>query len=118
MSALQPQTRPFSNSQLSSRSGARAEIQQPLCLVLRTKWACCPFPVSKASSSIIEVVFAPWSLRVRALQELRRVVTRLARGRALGRIGAELGLQVHQVCEDVDLSPQFFAEHRRPSRKS
>src|ERR1700704_1150898 len=100
MAALR-QKRPFSNGQLSSRSCARAEIQQPLCLALRTKWAGCLFPVPKASSSIIEVVFAPRHRGGRALQELRGVMTRLARGRALGGIAAELGLQLHQIGEDV-----------------
>src|SRR5260221_4313367 len=70
----------------------------------------------KPSSSIIEVVFAPWSPGGRALQELRRVVTRLARGRALGRITAELGLQFHQIGEDVGLAPQFIGDHRRLAR--
>src|SRR5580704_5437634 len=46
------------------------------------------------SVSLVEiVVIAPRRHRGGALQELRRVVARLARGRTLGRITAELGLQ-------------------------
>jgi len=39
-------------------------------------------------------------------------MTRLARGRTLGRITAELGLQFHQIGEDVGLAPQFVGDHR------
>jgi hypothetical protein len=44
------------------------------------------------------------------------VMTRLARGRTLGRITAELGLQFHQISEDVGLAPQFVGDHRRLAR--
>jgi hypothetical protein len=37
---------------------------------------------------------------------------RLARGRTLGGIAAELGLQFHEVGEDVGLAPQFVGDHR------
>src|SRR3984957_1784873 len=53
------------------------------------------------------VVIAPRRHGGRALQELRRVMTRLPRGRTLGWIAAELGLQLHQIREDVGLAPQF-----------
>ena len=73
--------------------------------------------VSKASRSIIQVVvFAPWWPGGRALQELRRMMARLARGRTLGRIAAELGLQFHQIGEDVCLAAQFVGYHRRLAR--
>jgi hypothetical protein len=63
-------------------------------------------PVSKANRSISKVlVFAPWGPRGRALQELRRVMTWLARRRTLGWIAAELGLQFHQIGKDVGLAP-------------
>jgi hypothetical protein len=72
-----------------------------------------PFPVSKASRSIAEVVlFAPWGPRGGALQELRRMMTRLARGRTLGGIAAELGLQFHEIGEDVGLAAKFVGDHR------
>src|ERR1700692_3668471 len=48
-----------------------------------------------------------------ALQELRRVMTRFARGGTFGRVAAELGLQLHQVGEDVGLTAQFVGNHRR-----
>jgi hypothetical protein len=65
-------------------------------------------PVSKASRSVSEVVaFAPWCSRGGALQELRRVMARLARGRTLGGIAAELGLQFDKVGEDVGLAAQW-----------
>src|SRR5260370_14754166 len=55
------------------------------------------------SFSIVEiVVIGPRRHGGRALQELRRVMTWLARGRALGRIATELGLHLHQIGEDVD----------------
>src|SRR5260370_5296507 len=55
-------------------------------------------PVSKANRSIIEgVVIALRRPGGRALQELRRVVTRLARGRALGRVAPERGFQFPQL---------------------
>jgi hypothetical protein len=38
-------------------------------------------------------------------------MTRLAEGRTLGGIAAELGLQLHQVGEDVGLAPQFVGDH-------
>ena len=44
------------------------------------------------------------------------MMTRLARGRTLGRITAELGLQFHQIGEDVRLAPQFVGDHRRLAR--
>src|ERR1700749_4009040 len=47
-----------------------------------------------------------------ALQELRRMMTRFARGGTLGRVAAELGLQLHQIGEDVSLTAQFVAYHR------
>jgi hypothetical protein len=37
-------------------------------------------------------------------------------GRTLGRITAELGLQFHQIGEDVGLAPQFVGDHRRLAR--
>src|SRR5436190_24139470 len=70
-----------------------------------------------ASRSIIEVVvFAPWYPGGRALQELRCVMARLARGRPFGRVAAKLGLQFHEVGEDVGLAPQFVGDHRRLAR--
>jgi hypothetical protein len=39
-------------------------------------------------------------------------MARLARGRTLGGIAAELGLQFHEVGEDVGLAPQFVGDHR------
>ena len=56
--------------------------------------------------SIVEIlVVAPRRHRSRALREFRRVITRLTRSRALGRIAAYLGLYFHQVGEDVGLAP-------------
>src|ERR1700722_7261661 len=64
------------------------------------------------SFSVVEfVVIAPRRHRGGALQELRRVVARLARGRTLGRVAAELGLQFHQIGEDVGLAPQAVGKH-------
>ena len=50
------------------------------------------------------------------MQELRRVMARLARGRALGRIAAQFGLQFDEVGEDVGLAAQFVGDHRRLAR--
>jgi hypothetical protein len=47
---------------------------------------------SSALSIVKVVVIAPRRHRSRTLQELRRVMTRFARSRALGRIAADLGL--------------------------
>jgi len=59
-----------------------------------------------ASVLLVEIVFtAARSHGRRALQELRRVMARFARGGAFGRIAAELGLQFDQVGEDVGLAP-------------
>ena len=44
------------------------------------------------------------------------MMARLARGRTFGRIAAELGLQFHEVGEDVGLAPQFVGDHRRLAR--
>ena len=56
--------------------------------------------------SIVEIlVVAPRRHRSRALREFRRVITRLTRSRALGRIAAYLGLYFCQVGEDVGLAP-------------
>src|ERR1700753_1034395 len=55
--------------------------------------------------SVLEiVVIGPRRHGGRALQELRGVMARLARGGALGRIATELGLQLHEVGEDVGLA--------------
>src|SRR5580698_4681256 len=62
------------------------------------------------------VVITPRRHGGRALQELRRMMTRFARGRTLGRIAAKLGLQFHEVGEDVGLAPQFVGDHRRLAR--
>src|SRR3984885_9472610 len=74
-----------------------------------------PAPAGRAGSvSIVEiVVIAPRRHGGRALQELRRVMTRLARGRTLGWIAADLGLQLHQIREDGGLTAQFVGDHRR-----
>src|ERR1700721_3163127 len=58
------------------------------------------------------VVITPRRRGGRALQELRRMMTRLARSGTLGRIAAELGLQFHEIGEDVGLAPQFVGDHR------
>jgi hypothetical protein len=64
--------------------------------------------------SILEiVVITPRRHGGYALQELRRVMTRLARSGALGRIAADLGLPFHDVGEDVGLAPQLIGNHRR-----
>src|ERR1700726_2048987 len=39
-----------------------------------------------------------------------------ARSRALGRTAAELGLQLHQIGENVGLTPQLVGDHRRGAR--
>src|ERR1700739_933675 len=52
------------------------------------------------------------SIRLVVSQELRRM-GRLARSRTLGWIAAELGLQFHQIGEDVGLAPQLVGDHRR-----
>src|SRR6202166_651544 len=77
-----------------------------------------PAPAGRAGSlSIVEIfVIAPRRHGGRALQELGRVMARLARGRTLGWIAAELGLQLHQIREDVGLGPQFRGDHRRLAR--
>src|SRR5665213_3521312 len=65
-------------------------------------------------SSIVEiVVIAPRRHRGGPPQELRRVVTRLARGRALGGVAAELRLQFDQIGEDIGLAPQFVGDQGR-----
>src|SRR6201999_2878127 len=67
--------------------------------------------------SVVEiVVIAPRRRGGGALQELRRVMARLARGGALGRVAAELGLQLDQVGEHVGLAAQFVGDHRRLAR--
>src|ERR1700710_101823 len=83
------------------RAAAPARAGRPLALVF----------------SILEiVVFAPRRHGGRTLQELRRVMARLARSRTLGGIAAELGLQFDQVGEDVGLASQFIGDHRRLAR--
>src|ERR1700761_3424059 len=68
----------------------------------------------RARALVVEiVVIGPRRHGGGALQELRRVMTRLARGGALGRIAAELGLQLDQVGENVGLTAQFVGDHRR-----
>src|SRR5260370_29452384 len=74
------------------------------------------WPCARSFSIVEIVVIASRRHGGRALQELRRVMTRLARGRTLGWIAAELGLQLHQVGEDVGLAPQLVGDHRRPAR--
>src|ERR1700730_14512530 len=70
--------------------------------------------VMVATALLVEFfVIGPWRHGGRALQELRGVMTRLARGRALGRVAAELGLQFHQVGKDVGLPAQLVGNHRR-----
>jgi hypothetical protein len=62
------------------------------------RWPYCRWPFSWPMAdgptlSIVEiVVIAPRRRRGRTLQELRGVMARFARGRALGRIAADLGL--------------------------
>src|ERR1700753_4293772 len=64
--------------------------------------------------SVLEVVvIGPRRHGGRALQELRCVMARLARGGALGWIAAELGLQLDEVGEDVGLAAQLVGDHRR-----
>ena len=46
-------------------------------------------------------------------RQLRQV---LARRRTIGGLAAELGLQFHEVGEDVGLAPQFVGDHRRLAR--
>ena len=41
------------------------------------------------------------------------MMARLARGRLLGRVAAQFGLQLNQIGEDVGLAPQFVGDHRR-----
>src|SRR6478752_1412457 len=70
------------------------------------------------AASLLEVVIAPRRHRGRALEELRSVVARLAlaaiaRGRALGRVAAKLGLQLDEIGEDVGLAAQLVGDHRR-----
>src|ERR1700744_6737225 len=56
--------------------------------------------------SVVEiVVIAPRRRGGGALQELRRVMARLARGGALGRVAAELGLQLDEIGEEGGLAP-------------
>src|SRR6202795_970610 len=43
-------------------------------------------------------------------------MTRLPWRRPLGWIAAELGLQFHQIGEDVGLTPQLVGDHRRLAR--
>src|ERR1700680_1570282 len=75
-------------------------------------------PRRAGSFSVLEfvVIGSPRRHGGRALQELRRVMTRLARGGALGGGAAELGLQLDQIGEDVGLAPQFVGDHRRLAR--
>src|SRR5262245_8670649 len=66
--------------------------------------------------SLLEVVIAPRRHRGRALQELRRVMTRLTIAAvtgsgAFGWVAAELGLQLDEVGEDVGLAAQFVGDH-------
>src|SRR6478736_6433356 len=71
----------------------------------------------RAAALLVEIVVSsPWRHGGRALQELRRVMTRLARGGALGGVAAELGLQLDQIGEDVGLAPQLVGDHRRLAR--
>src|SRR6185312_13212819 len=64
-----------------------------------------------ASFLIVEIVVsAPWCHRGGALQELRRVMTRLAwlaRRRTFRRIASKLGLQFDEVGEHVSLAPEL-----------
>src|SRR2546421_3235179 len=74
-------------------------------------------PVSIGWFSVLEfLVITPWHHRGRALQELRRVVTRLTWGRTFGRVPADLRLQLDQIGEHVRLSPQLIGDHRRLAR--
>ena len=62
--------------------------------------------------SILEiVVITPRRHRRRTLQELRRVIARFARRRALGRIAGDLGLQFHQIGEGVSLAARLVGDH-------
>src|SRR6516165_3870363 len=65
--------------------------------------------------SIVEVFIATASRRHgrRALQELRRMMPWLARRRTLGRIAAELRLQLYEIGKDVSLPAQLIGDHRR-----
>ena len=76
---------------------------------------------SKSSSSSAVRAGARTLRRCRALQELRRVLalaSRLARlaRRALGRVAADLRLQLDDVEEDVGLAAQLVGDHRRLGR--
>src|SRR6185437_1992753 len=63
------------------------------------------------SASIVKIVVAaPRRHRGRTVQELRGVMARLARRRTLGGIAAKLGLQFHQIGEDVGLAPQLVGD--------
>lgn len=72
-------------------------------------------PDRPAIRSIVDNLgFAP-SGRSGARQELRGLVAglaALARGRALGRVAAELGLQFHQVGEDIGLAAELIGNHQ------
>src|SRR5271169_1284701 len=61
-----------------------------------------------ARFSLVEVFIAAAPRRHgrRALQELRRMMAWLARRRTLGRIAAELRLQLHEIGKDVGLTAQ------------
>jgi hypothetical protein len=43
-------------------------------------------------------------------------MSRLAGRRTFGRVATELGLQLHEVGEDVGLAPQLIGDHRRLAR--
>src|SRR4051794_30753727 len=61
----------------------------------------------RASALVVEIVVcSPWRHGGRALQELRRMMARLARGGALGGGAGAVGLAVGPVGEDVGLAPQ------------
>src|SRR5882757_6420576 len=74
-------------------------------------------PLAGGTFSILEIfVIAPRRHRGGALQELRRVMTGFAGGRAFRRIASELGLQLHQIGEDIRLPAQLIGDHRRLAR--
>src|SRR6202030_3323371 len=74
-------------------------------------------PPGAEAALVVEVVaIAPRRHAGRTLQELRSVMARLAGGRPLGRVAAQLGLQFNQIGEDVGLAPQLVGNHRRLAR--
>ena len=74
----------------------------------------CIAPMLGRTLLILEtVVITSRRYRGRTLNELRRVMARFARGWALGRIAANLGLQFGDVGEDIGLPPQLVGDHRR-----